>query len=344
MSQSADPLTLKVAGPHCQHGQRALHGPRGEGKIPSMKPDIPEHRPLSDTVAVPGAPDLSDMRPDDWVERWLPRSWGPYARLCRLDRPVGTWLTLLPCLAALVQAADGWPTLFRVFIFSLGALLMRGIGCCFNDIFDRDIDKKVERTRFRPLTSGQISLKNALWFVLAQLLVCGLLLLALNEYSRWLAVALLPIVIVYPLCKRFTYWPQVVLGIGFNWGMLMAWSDTQNVVPLAAIAMWLGAVLWQVGYDSIYAYVDLRDDLQLGLHSTAMRFADRGKLWISGFYVATIALWLYAGLAMDMDGPYFVVLAGIAAHFFWQMWLFDLGKPDRNFMLFRSNMAVGVLM
>ncbi|MCC2595953.1 4-hydroxybenzoate octaprenyltransferase [Pusillimonas sp. MFBS29] len=292
----------------------------------------------------PGTPDLADMRPDDWVARWLPSSWGPYARLCRLDRPVGTWLTLLPCLAALVQAADGWPTLFRLFIFSLGALLMRGIGCCFNDIFDRDIDQKVERTRFRPLTSGQLSLKNALWFVLAQLAVCALLLFALNEYSRWLAVALVPIVIVYPLCKRFTYWPQVVLGIGFNWGMLMAWSDTQNVVPPGAIAMWLGAVLWQVGYDSIYAYVDVRDDIKLGLRSTALRFADKGKIWISGFYVATVALWLYGGMSMGMDWPYYVVMAVIAGHFIWQMSVFSLSRPDRNFMLFRANMAVGVLL
>ena len=292
----------------------------------------------------PGTPDLADMRPDDWVARWLPQSWGPYARLCRLDRPVGTWLTLLPCLAALVQAADGWPTLFRLFVFSLGALLMRGIGCCFNDIFDRDIDQKVERTRFRPLTSGQLSLKNALWFVLAQLAVCALLLFALNAYSRWLAVALVPIVIVYPLCKRFTYWPQVVLGIGFNWGMLMAWSDTQNIVPSGAIAMWLGAVLWQVGYDSIYAYVDVRDDIKLGLRSTALRFADKGKLWISGFYIATVALWVYGGVSMNMDWPYYVVMAAIAAHFFWQMCVFSLSRPDRNFMLFRANMAVGVLL
>jgi 4-hydroxybenzoate polyprenyltransferase len=289
-------------------------------------------------------PDLSDMRPDDWVDRYLPRSWGPYARLCRFDRPVGTWLTLLPCLAALVQAADGWPTLFRLFIFSLGALLMRGIGCTFNDIFDRDFDKKVERTRFRPLTSGQITLKNALYFVFAQLLVCGLLLFAINSYSRWLAVALLPIVIVYPLCKRFTYWPQVVLGIGFNWGMLMAWSDTQNVVPLGAIAMWLGAVLWQVGYDSIYAYVDMRDDSKLGLHSTALKFADKGKLWISGFYIVTMALWLFAGWSMRMDWPYYIVMAVIAGHLLWQMRVFDPARPDRNFMLFRANMQVGVLL
>jgi 4-hydroxybenzoate polyprenyltransferase len=308
-----------------------------------MTPSYPSD-PNPQSEANVKTPDLSDMRPDDWVERWLPRSWGPYARLCRLDRPVGTWLTLLPCLAALVQAADGWPTLLRLVIFSLGALLMRGIGCCFNDIFDRDIDKQVERTRFRPLTSGQLTLKNALWFVFAQLLVCALLLLALNEYSRWLAVALMPIVIVYPLCKRFTYWPQVVLGIGFNWGMLMAWSDTQNVVPLAAIAMWLGAVLWQVGYDSIYAYVDVRDDIKLGLHSTALRFADKGKAWISGFYIATIGLWIYGGMGMDMAWPYYVVIAAIAAHFFWQMRVFSLDRPDRNFMLFRANMAVGVLL
>ncbi|UHL66406.1 4-hydroxybenzoate octaprenyltransferase [Paralcaligenes sp. KSB-10] len=284
------------------------------------------------------------MRPDDWVERWLPRSWGPYARLCRLDRPVGTWLTLLPCLAALVQAADGWPALWRLFIFSLGALLMRGIGCTINDIFDRDIDQKVERTRFRPLTSGQLTLRNALYFLLGQLLVCALLLFAVNAYSRWLAVLLLPFVVVYPLCKRFTYWPQVVLGIAFNWGMLMAWSDTQNIVPIAAIAMWVGAVLWQVGYDSIYAYVDVRDDKELGLHSTAMRFADKGKQWISGFYIATVLLWLYAGIALHMAWGYYLVLAVIAGHFAWQMRIFDLARPDRNFMLFRANIWVGVLM
>src|SRR5690606_10568689 len=292
----------------------------------------------------PPVPDLADMRPDDWVERWLPRSWGPYARLARLDRPVGTWLTLLPTLAALVQAADGLPTLWRLFIFSLGAFLMRGVGCCFNDIFDRDFDNKVERTRFRPLTSGQLSLRQALWFVFAQLVLCALLLLAINEYSRWLAVILLPIVVIYPLCKRFTYWPQMVLGIAFNWGMLMAWSDTRDIVPLSAWAMWLGAVFWQVGYDSIYGYVDMRDDVKLGLRSTALRFGDNGKLWIGGFYGATLALWLYAGAAMGMGWPYFVVVAAIGIHFVWQLSVFSVHRPDRSFMLFRSNMAVGVMM
>ncbi len=289
-------------------------------------------------------PDLSDIHHDDWVARYLPASWGPYARLCRLDRPVGTWLTLLPCLAALVQASEGFPTLFRLFIFSLGALLMRGVGCTINDIFDRDIDHKVERTRFRPLTSGQLTLKNALWFLLGQFAVCGLLLFAVNEYSRWLAVLLVPIVIIYPLCKRFTYWPQVVLGIGFNWGMLMAWSDVQNTVPLAAIAMWVGAVLWQVGYDTIYAYVDVRDDLKLGVKSTAMRFGQHGKAWIGGFYLATMALWVYSGIALGLSWAYFLILAIIAGHFIWQLRVFSLAHPDRNFMLFRANMTPGVLL
>jgi len=146
------------------------------------------------------------------------------------------------------------------------------------------------------------------------------------------------------LCKRFTYWPQMVLGIAFNWGMLMAWSDTRDVVPLAAWAMWLGAVFWQVGYDSIYGYVDMRDDLKLGLRSTALRFGDNGKLWIGGFYAATIALWAWAGSAMGMRWPYFVVIAAIGIHFVWQLSVFSVHRPDRSFMLFRSNMAVGVMM
>lgn len=289
-------------------------------------------------------PDLSDIRHDDWVQRYLPASWRPYARLCRLDRPVGTWLTLLPCMAALVQAAGGWPSLWRVLVFALGALLMRGIGCCFNDIFDRDFDHRVERTRFRPLTSGQLSLKNALWFTVAQLGVAALLLFAINSYSRWLAVALLPFVIVYPLCKRFTHWPQAVLGIAFNWGMLMAWSDTQNMVPWTAVLMWLGAVTWQIGYDAIYGYIDIEDDLRLGLKSAPIRFGDRGKQWIGGFYAATVVLWVWAGYGMGLGIGYFILMAAIAVHFAWQIHRFDPKRPEFGLGLFRANMTVGVLL
>lgn len=289
-------------------------------------------------------PDLADMRPDDWVAQWLPQSWGPYARLCRLDRPVGTWLTLLPCIAALIQAAGGWPDLWRLIIFSFGALLMRGVGCCFNDIFDRDFDNKVERTRFRPLTSGQLSLRNALIFVFIQLFVAALLLLAINSYSRWLALLLLPFVIIYPLCKRFTHWPQAVLGVAFNWGMLMAWSDTQNSVPLAAVAMWVGAVSWQIGYDAIYGYIDMEDDLKLGLKSAAIRFGDNGRQWLTGFYGISIVLWMWAGYAMGMSWAYFVIMAAIAVHLAWQVYQFDPKKRELGLPLFRANMTVGVLL
>lgn len=289
-------------------------------------------------------PDLADMRPDDWVARYLPAAWGPYARLCRLDRPVGTWLTLLPCIAALIQAAGGWPDVWRLFIFAFGALLMRGVGCCFNDIFDRNFDHQVERTRFRPLTSGQLSVRNALIFVFVQLLIAGSLLFFINSYSRWLALLLLPLVVIYPLCKRFTHWPQAVLGIAFNWGMLMAWSDTQNTVPLAAIAMWAGAVTWQIAYDAIYGYIDMEDDLKLGLKSAAIRFGDKGKQWLGGFYIATMVLWLGAGYAMQMHWAYFVIMAAIGVHLAWQIYQFNPQRRESGLALFRANMTVGVLL
>jgi 4-hydroxybenzoate polyprenyltransferase len=288
--------------------------------------------------------DLNDIRHNDWVARWLPAAWGPYERMCRLDRPVGTWLTLLPTIAALVQAAGGVPDWWRLLIFSLGALLMRGVGCCFNDIFDRNFDHQVERTRFRPLTSGQLTLKKSLWFVFAQLVVAALFLFAINSYSRWLALALVPIVVIYPLCKRFTYWPQAVLGIAFNWGMLMAWSDTQNIVPLAAVAMWWGTVLWQIGYDAIYGSIDIADDLKVGLKSAAIRFGDNGKQWIGGLYILAMLCWLWAGYSMGMGIGYFVVMAVIAVHFVWQVSRFDPKRPEFGLGLFRANMTVGVLM
>ncbi|NLJ51229.1 MAG: 4-hydroxybenzoate octaprenyltransferase [Alcaligenaceae bacterium] len=289
-------------------------------------------------------PDLSDIHHDDWVERYLPASWRPYARLARIDRPVGTWLTVLPCLAALFQAAGGFPDIGRLIIFCLGAVLMRSVGCTMNDIWDRDFDKHVERTRFRPLTSGQISLKQAVIFLFAQFALAAVLLFFINSYSRWMAVALVPLVIIYPLCKRFTHWPQAVLGAAFNWGMLMAWSDTNNTIPLAAWAMWLGTVAWQIGYDAIYGYTDIKDDLKLGLKSAAIRFGDNGHYWLSGFYIATMVLWLWGGWSMGMGWGYFVLMVLIAAHLTWQLKRFDVNKPERSFALFRANMLTGVLL
>lgn len=288
--------------------------------------------------------DLSDIKQNDWVTRHLPSSWQPYARLARLDRPVGTWLTLLPCIAALIQAAHGLPDIWRLCIFSIGALLMRSAGSTINDIWDRDFDKHVERTRFRPLTSGQISLKQAIIFLIAQFLASALLLFFINTYSRWLALALVPLVIIYPLCKRFTYWPQAVLGITFNWGMLIAWTDTLNTLPISAIFMWLGAFTWQIGYDTLYAYTDIQDDEKLGLRSTARFFGNKGIYWLSGFYTISIILWVIAGYLMPMNWPYYVVMAGVALHLFWQLQAFDIHNPAKSHKLFTANIQTGLLL
>lgn len=302
------------------------------------------HRPFLKIIMSSTKPDLSDIHHDDWVAKYLPVSWGPYARLARLDRPVGTWLTLLPCIAALIQAAEGIPDGWRLFIFSLGALLMRSAGSTVNDIWDRDFDKHVERTRFRPLTSGQVSLKQAIVFLIAQFTLSALLLFFINPFSRWLAFALVPLVIIYPLCKRFTYWPQAVLGAAFNWGMLMAWSDTTNTLPLGAVLMWLGALTWQIGYDTLYAYTDIRDDERLGLRSTARRFGNQGIYWLSGFYAVTVLLWIIAGGLLNMAWAYYLAIALIAAHLFWQLNVFDLARPEKSHSLFKANIYTGLLL
>jgi len=229
------------------------------------------------------------------VDCHLPSGWRPYARLARLDRPVGTWLTLFPCWAALIQASHAFPDFRHLLIFSLGALLMRSAGSTVNDIADRKFDGHVERTRFRPLASGQIGLPQAIAFLVAELVLAASLLLFLTPFTRLVAICVLPLVFLYPLCKRFTHWPQAVLGAAFNWGMLMAWSEVAGKIPTGALLMWLGAITWQIGYDTVYAYVDVRDDTRLGLKSTAILFGERGKTYIGLFYALTLAAWSVGG-------------------------------------------------
>ena len=286
--------------------------------------------------------DLNDIPTRDWVARWLPARWQPYARLCRIDRPIGIWLTLLPTLAGVTLAADGHPTLLRLSVFALGAAIMRGAGCTITDMFDRNFDGRVERTRLRPLASGQITLRQASYFLLVQLLAAAALLGFLNEPSVWLAIALLPIVVVYPLCKRFTYWPQAVLGMAFNWGILMAWADTTGRVAIEGVLVWLGAVAWQLGYDTIYAYVDREDDRKIGLRSTALRFGEFGRAWIAAFYAIALLLWILAGTLITSAIGYYFMMALIAIHFSWQLAKIDVNCPERGIPLFRSNTWVGI--
>ena len=289
-------------------------------------------------------PDLSDIHLDGWVDRRLPSAWRPYAKLARLDRPVGIWLTLFPCWAALIQASHGFPDIRRLAIFSLGALLMRSAGSTVNDIADREFDGNVERTRFRPLASGQIGLSQAIAFLALELALAASLLLFLNPHTRLIAICVLPLVFIYPLCKRVTHWPQAVLGAAFNWGMLMAWAEVAGRIPAGAVLMWAGTIAWQIGYDTVYAYVDVQDDTRLGLKSTAILFGHRGKAWIGLFYALTVGAWSIGGWLLGMSMPYAIGMIVIAAHLAWQIWCLDLSRPEVNFRLFLSNVLTGVLL
>ncbi|EJB07893.1 4-hydroxybenzoate polyprenyl transferase, proteobacterial [Rhizobium leguminosarum bv. trifolii WSM597] len=289
-------------------------------------------------------PDLSDIHHGDWVDRRLPAAWRPYTRLARLDRPVGIWLTLFPCWVALIQASRGLPDLGELVIFSLGALLMRSAGSTVNDIADRNFDAHVERTRFRPLASGDIGTLQAFVFLVAELMLAASLLFFLTPYTRSIAISVLPLVFVYPLCKRFTHWPQAVLGAAFNWGMLMAWAEIAGHIPAGAVLMWAGAVAWQIGYDTVYAYVDVRDDTGLGLKSTAILFGRRGKMWIGLFYALAVAAWSLGGWLLEMSPPYAIGMLVIAAHLAWQTRRIDLARPDLNYRLFLANILTGVLL
>ncbi|MCG8270423.1 4-hydroxybenzoate octaprenyltransferase [Aquamicrobium sp. NLF2-7] len=288
--------------------------------------------------------DLSDIHKGDWVDRILPLPMRPYTRLARLDRPVGIWLTLFPCWAALFQAAHGLPDLRDLLVFTLGALLMRSAGSTINDMADRNFDGHVERTRFRPLANGELSLIRALVFLAAQLLLAASLLIFLTPFARFLAICVLPLVVLYPFCKRFTHWPQAVLGAAFNWGMLVAWAQIAGEVPAGAVLMWAGAIAWQIGYDTTYGYVDVKDDQRLGLKSTAILFGTHGKALIGLFYVLTVLAWSLGGWMLDMSAPYAIGILLIAAHLGWQAWRFNPNRPEVNFRLFLANILTGAML
>ncbi|ELY2788436.1 4-hydroxybenzoate octaprenyltransferase [Cronobacter sakazakii] len=289
-------------------------------------------------------PDLSDIHHNDWVDRCFSPAIRPYLRLARIDRPVGLWLTLFPCLAALFQASHGWPTLRTATVFCLGALLMRSAGSTINDIADRNFDAHVERTRFRPLASGAITVRNALWFFFIQMLAAASLLIFLTPVTALLALSVVPLVILYPYCKRFTYWPQAILGAAFNWGMLMAWTEITGSLPVGAILMWLGTVSWQIAYDTAYAYADAKDDVRIGIKSTALLFGAHGKRSIAGFYLLTLVLWSAGGGILGMHPPYAFGMLMIALYLAWQTRRLDLSNPAQSFHHFVHNVLTGLLL
>jgi 4-hydroxybenzoate polyprenyltransferase len=288
---------------------------------------------------------LPDAAPRNWLDRFAPGWLTPYGRLARWDRPIGWWLLLWPCWwsAALAAIAAGrtFPLLSHLLLFLIGAIAMRGAGCTYNDLVDRDLDAHVERTRNRPLPSGAVTPAQALVFLVLQALVGALVLLQFNAFTIVLGLASLLVVAVYPFMKRVTDWPQFVLGLAFSWGALVGWSALFGRLDAAPVFLYLGAVLWTIGYDTIYALQDKEDDAIIGVRSTARLFGARSLVGIAGFYVAGFVLF---AIAFVLAGAGLFAFAGLGAgllHAAWLIATLDPRDPGNCLARFRANSTTG---
>lgn len=297
---------------------------------------------------------VADAVKGNWVDRYAPRATRPYLRLARADRPIGTWLLLLPCWWGLVLAMlhDGRAYWHDLWIFAgcgIGAWLMRGAGCTWNDITDRHIDGSVARTASRPIPSGQVSVKGALAWLVAQALVAFCILLTFNAAAIALGVLALVPVAIYPFAKRFTWWPQVFLGLAFNWGALLAWTAHTGQIEWPAVLLYLAGISWTLFYDTIYAHQDKEDDALIGVKSTARLFGERTPKWLALFLVLTVVLQslavIIAGIGGSSPALLFALLGPWAMgwHMQWQLRKLDLNDNDRLLVLFRSNRDAGLL-
>lgn len=298
---------------------------------------------------------VADAYARNWVDRYAPSLARPYLRLSRADRPIGTWLLLLPCWWGLSLAIlyDQAPRLFDLWIFAgcaIGAFLMRGAGCTWNDITDRDIDAGVARTRSRPIPSGQVSVRGAALWMVAQALVAFFILLSFNVAAIGLGILSLVPVAIYPFAKRFTWWPQVFLGLAFNWGALLAWTAHTGRLDAPAVVLYFAGIAWTLFYDTIYAHQDTEDDALIGVKSTARLFGERSGQWLRRFLMATVGLMgiavIYAGvpeasvmaLVMALAGPW-----AMGWHMAWQLRGLDIHDPDKMLRLFRANRDTGMI-
>jgi 4-hydroxybenzoate polyprenyltransferase len=276
-----------------------------------------------------------------WIDR-LPAALRPYAVLARWDRPIGTWLLLFPCWWG-VALAPGWPDLKLLALFALGAVAMRGAGCTINDLTDRDIDARVERTRNRPLASGALTVPDALGFLVVQLAVGLVVLLNLNAPAIALGFLAMPLVIAYPFMKRITYWPQAFLGITFNWGALVGWTAATGALTAPALSLYAAGFLWTLGYDTIYAHQDKEDDALVGVKSSALALGAASPRFIAACYAGMVALLALTGALAGMRAGFFLMLVPVALHLAWQVRRMRLDDPADCLRRFRSNRDLGLL-
>jgi 4-hydroxybenzoate polyprenyltransferase len=284
----------------------------------------------------------------NWVDTRAPPWSRPYLRLSRLDRPIGSWLLLMPCWWSLALAAgiahhlDQLP--LNVALFFVGAFVMRGAGCTWNDITDRDLDAMVERTRSRPIPAGQVSVPQALVFLLAQALIGLAVLSQFNRFAVMTGIASLLIVAIYPFMKRITWWPQIVLGLAFSWGALMGFAVVFGRIDLTALVLYAGSIAWVIGYDTIYAHQDAEDDALIGIKSTARLFGAKTHQALVLFYGLAVVL---IGLAFGLAGAGylgFIGLAAFAAHLVWQIARLRIDDPALCLRVFKSNREAGLLL
>jgi 4-hydroxybenzoate polyprenyltransferase len=284
----------------------------------------------------------------NWVDSSAPPWARPYLRLTRLDRPIGWWLLLLPCwwssaLAAVANGAWG-PNPWHIALLLIGAVVMRGAGCTWNDLVDRDIDARVERTRSRPIPSGQVSATAAAVFLVLQALVGLLVLVQFNRFAIGVGLASLGVVAIYPFMKRFTYWPQIFLGLAFSWGALMGWAAARGALEAPAFLLYAGSIAWVIHYDTIYAHQDREDDALAGLKSTALLFGANTKPMLALFSAAAVMLIGAAGLAAHAGAVFALGLAAFAAHLIWQIVRIDIDDPESCLRMFRSNRDAGLIL
>ncbi|WP_299192988.1 4-hydroxybenzoate octaprenyltransferase [uncultured Litoreibacter sp.] len=314
---------------------------------------------MTETAETPEAPDVdgrvADAVPENWVDTLAPAWTRPYLRLSRADRPIGTWLLLLPCWwGVLLAAASTSFKLFDLWIIlgcALGAFLMRGAGCTWNDITDRDFDAQVARTKSRPIPSGQVSTKQALVWLGIQTGIAACILFTFNWATVGLGIlALLPVA-VYPFAKRFTWWPQVFLGLAFNWGALLAWTAHTGSLGWPPVILYVAGISWTLFYDTIYAHQDKEDDALIGVKSTARLFGENTQPWLRGFLIAAVLLLGVAVIAAMVPAQANVlalVLAlagawGFGWHMLWQLRQLDTEDADNCLQLFRSNRDAGLI-
>ena len=290
-----------------------------------------------------------DTVKQSWVHKLSPDfAWG-YLQLMRADRPIGTWLLLWPGLWSIILAShyygsvEAVPNIKLLLLFSVGAFIMRGAGCVVNDLWDREADAKVERTRARPLPSGRVSVFGAFVFLTFLCLIGLAILLQLNRFAQMVGAASLILIVIYPLMKRITYWPQLMLGFTFNWGALLGWSAVSETIALPAFLLYAGGIFWTLGYDTIYAHQDREDDALIGVKSTALKLGDKTHQWLAGFYTCALVLFLSAGWVANIGAGFYMVMLFAAGHFIYQYRTLDIDDREMCLKLFKSNHHFGLI-